>query len=109
MRRIGQVIGLDPERVEEYRRYHAKIWPEIEEAIQQAGIRNYSIYLDGAQLFAYLEYHGPDDEFDQRMEALAEAPRMREWWDIMEPMQRPFEERAHGEWWKKMEEVFHQD
>lgn len=109
MRRIGQVIGLDPERVEEYRRYHAKIWPEIEEAIHQAGIRNYSIYLEGDQLFAYLEYHGPDDEFDQRMEALAEAPRMREWWDIMEPMQRPFENRASGEWWKKMEEVFHQD
>ena len=108
-RRFGQVIGLDPECIEEYRRYHARIWPEIEEAIQQAGIRNYSIYLDREQLFAYFEYHGPDAEFDQRMAALAEAPRMREWWDIMEPMQRPLEDRAPDEWWKNLDEVFHQD
>ena len=55
MRRFGQVIGLDRDRVEEYRKYHAKIWPEIEEAIRQAGICNYSIYLDDDRLFAYLE------------------------------------------------------
>ena len=52
MRRFGQVIGLDRDRVEEYRKYHAKIWPEIEEAIRQAGICNYSIYLDDDRLFA---------------------------------------------------------
>jgi len=109
MRRFGQVIGLDPDRVEEYRKYHAKIWPEIEEAIRHAGIRNYSIYLDDDRLFAYLEYHGPDDEYEQRMEALAQAPRMREWWGIMEPIQKPDRDRLEGEWWKSLEEVFHQD
>ena len=38
---------------------------------------------------------------------MAAAPRMREWWDIMEPMQEPLATREEGEWWAEMEEVFH--
>lgn len=109
MRRFGQVIGLDRARLDEYRRYHGKIWPEIAGAIRAAGIRNYSIYHQDGQLFGYFEYHGPDAEYDARMSALAGAPRMREWWDIMESMQLPVPGRASGEWWANMDEVFHQD
>ena len=43
------------------------------------------------------------------MKSLAAAPRMREWWDIMEPMQIPLVGRKSGEWWTTMEEVFHLD
>ena len=90
MRRFGQVLGLDRARLAEYRRHHAKIWPEIAGAIRAAGIRNYSIYYRDGLLFGYFEYHGPDAEYAARMDALARAPRMREWWATME-------------------EVFHQD
>lgn len=109
MRRFGQTLGIRPECVDEYRRYHARIWPEIERAIREAGIRNYSIFLRGDRLFAFFEYTGPDDEYEARMEALAAAPRMREWWDVMEPMQVPDPEREPGTWWSDMEEVFRQD
>ena len=51
----------------------------------------------------------PDAEYEARMNALAEAPRMREWWDLMEAMQIPDPEREPGSWWSEMEEVFHQD
>jgi L-rhamnose mutarotase len=43
------------------------------------------------------------------MRALAAAPRMREWWDLMEAMQIPLPDRRAGEWWAEMDEVFHQD
>lgn len=109
MKRFGQALGLDPARLEEYRRYHVAIWPEIARAIHEAGIRNYSIFHRKGMLFAYYEYVGPEDEYAARMEALARAPRMREWWDIMEPMQIPDPERDEGEWWSTMEEVFHQE
>src|SRR5690242_6196101 len=99
MKRIGQILGLDPARLDEYKRDHVRIWPEIEAAIREAGIRNYSIFHRRGLLFAYFEYHGPDDEYAARMAALAKAPRMREWWDIMEPMQRPLDDRRPGEWW----------
>lgn len=109
MRRFGQVLGIRPECIAEYKRYHEKIWPEIERAIREAGIRNYSIFLRGEQLFAYYEYTGPANELDARMQALSEAPRMREWWDRMEAMQLPDPDREPGSWWSDMEEVFHQD
>ncbi|MBK9711742.1 MAG: L-rhamnose mutarotase [Kouleothrix sp.] len=109
MRRFGQVIGIDSSRIEEYKRYHAAIWPEIATAIAEAGIRSYSIFWKDDQLFAFFEYAGPDEEYGARMAQLAAAPRMREWWDIMEAMQRPLATRAPGEWWANMEEVFRQD
>jgi L-rhamnose mutarotase len=109
VRRFGQLLGLRPECLEEYKRYHVKIWPEIEGAITAAGIRNYSIFHHRGQLFGYFEYVGPDGEFGARMKTLAEAPRMREWWDVMEPMQVPLEGRPPGAWWTDMEEVFHLD
>lgn len=109
MRRFGQTLGIRPECIEAYKRHHAAIWPEIEDAIRNAGIRRYSIFLLGDRLFGYYEYTGPDDEYATRMEALAAAPRMREWWDLMEAMQVPDPDRAPGTWWSDMEEVFHQD
>jgi L-rhamnose mutarotase len=109
MKRFGQLIGLAPEVLEEYRRYHSAVWPEILGAIRAAGIRNYSLFHCDGKLFAYFEYDGPDAEFDERMRTLARAPRMREWWDIMDSMQRPVEGRSPGDWWANMEEVFHTD
>ena len=109
MRRFGQTLGLRPERLEEYARHHRAIWPEIADAIREAGIRNYSIFHRDGRLFAYFEYTGPPNEYEARMARLAEAPRMREWWDLMEPMQDPDPERPAGTWWSDMDEVFHQD
>jgi len=109
VKRFAQVLGLRPEKREEYERYHERIWPEIALAIHTAGIRNYSIFHHEGRLFAYYEYVGPPEEYEARMQALAEAPRMREWWDLMEPMQVPDPDRAPGTWWSDMKEVFHQD
>ena len=105
--RHGFVLRVKLERLEEYKEYHRAVWPEILEAISEAGIRNYTIFLKDDLLFGYYEYVGPPDEYDQRQQALAAAPRMREWWDIMEPMQEPLATRKQGEWWAEMEEVFH--
>ena len=109
MKRFGQVIRLRPEAEAEYKRIHVKIWPEVEAAIHTAGIRNYSIYLKDGLMFAYFEYHGPDDEYDERMAALAKVSRESGWWDLTEAMQEPLATRQPGEWWAGMEEVFHQD
>jgi L-rhamnose mutarotase len=109
MKRLGQMIYLKPEVEAEYKHIHVKIWPEIENAIREAGITNYSIFLKDGVMFAYFEYSAPDDEFEDRMKRLANAPRMKEWWAITDNMQMPLETRAEGEWWATMEEVFHQD
>ena len=109
MKRHGFRLGLEPECLAEYTRYHVRIWPEIQSAIAAAGIRNYSIFHFHGELFGYYEYVGPEAEYEARMRALADAPRMREWWDIMEAMQIPHPRRKPGTWWAEMDEVFHVD
>jgi L-rhamnose mutarotase len=105
MKRHGQVLKVRPERFEEYKRYHAAVWPEILGKIEDCGIRNYSIYHKDGFLFAYFEYHGHD--FAADMAKMAADPKTQEWWALMMPLQQPLETRAEGEWWAEMEEVFH--
>ena len=107
MKRIASVIGLPPENVEVYDRYHADVWPEVLARLSKSNIQNYSIYRHGDLLFSYMEYVGDDYEAD--MAAIAADPTTQEWWKIMEPMQQPLEDRAEGEWWKELAEVFHLD
>jgi hypothetical protein len=44
MKRYGQVIKVRPEKLEEYKRLHRKVWPEVLDMIRKACIRNYSIF-----------------------------------------------------------------
>jgi L-rhamnose mutarotase len=105
--RYGQVLRVRPERFEEYRRHHAAVWPEVLATITRCQIRNYSIYHKDNVLFAYFEYWG--DDFAADMKRMAADPATRRWWALMEPMQDPLPTRAPGEWWARMEEVFHLD
>lgn len=107
MERHGWVIQIKPGKLEEYKRYHANVWPEVLEMIKQCHIRNYSIYHKDGYLFSYLEYVGEDFQAD--MAKMAADPKTQEWWAIMNPMQQPLPTCAAGEWWATMEEVFHLD
>lgn len=109
MQRMGMVIGLDADKVAEYKRLHADVWPEVLEMITACGIRNYSIFLKEPEnlLFGYWEYHGEDFEADSAR--MAADPKTQEWWSVCMPCQRPLETRQEGEWWAMMEEVFHHD
>jgi L-rhamnose mutarotase len=107
MKRYGSVIGVKRAAVEEYKKQHANVWPEVLETIRRCNIRNYSIYLREDLLFGYFEYHGSDFEAD--MAKMAADPKTQEWWKLVGPMQAPFDSRAKGEWWASMEEVFHLD
>jgi len=109
MQRMGMVIGLKPEKIAEYKRLHASVWPEILDMISRCSIRNYSIFLKEPEnlLFGYWEYHGTDFEADAAK--MAADPKTQEWWDVCMPCQEPLETRKGGEWWAMMEEVFHHD
>ena len=55
MERIGFSMRLLPGSEAEYRRRHAAVWPDLLADLRSAGARNYSIFLRGDDLFAYLE------------------------------------------------------
>ena len=110
--RYGSVIGLRPEKMAEYKKLHAAVWPEVAKAIKAANIRNYSIYLrkldeGNYYLFSYFEYVGQDFQGD--MAKMAANPDVKRWWTFTDPCQKPLRDRKESEWWSAMEEVFHQD
>lgn len=59
MERICFTFQIKPGTEAEYKRRHDEIWPELVAAIQDAGIRNYSLFRRGLQVIAYAECH-PD-------------------------------------------------
>ena len=107
MTRYGQLIRIKADRIEEYKEYHKRVWPDVLAMISTCNIRNYSIFLKDNLLFAYFEYIGED--FSADMARMAADPKTQAWWTIMKPMQEPIETRAEGEWWATMPEVFHAD
>lgn len=106
MERMGFVVRVKPERMEEYKRVHAQVWPEVLDQIRACNIRNYSIFLHEPEhlMFGYYEYHGDDHAAD--MERMAAHARTQEWWDLCKPMMSPLETRADGEFWARMSRIF---
>jgi L-rhamnose mutarotase len=111
-KRYGLVLGVRPEKIAEYKRLHAEVWPGVLALISECHIGNYSIFLRETDpgrfhLFAYFEYRGTDFKADMAM--MAASPEMRRWWDVCEPCQSPVPTALEGDWWAQMEEVFHLD
>jgi L-rhamnose mutarotase len=73
-------MQLNPGMTAEYRRRHDEIWPELAALLREAGISDYSIWLDEDThtLFAILR-RTPD----HTMATLGDSPVMRRWWDYM--------------------------
>ncbi len=76
-------MQLKPGVIDEYRRRHDEIWPELSALLTTSGIHDYSIFLDEAtlSLFAVLKLAEDNDR-----DALPDHPVMKRWWDYMAPL-----------------------
>ena len=81
--------------VAEYRRRHDEIWPELAGLLRQAGIYDYSIFLDEEtlHLFAVLKLRP-----NHMRDTLAIHPLMRRWWDHMADLMETDEGNRPREW-----------
>ena len=106
MKRIGMVIKLRPECVEEYVQLHSKENPGVRDLLNKYHLRNFSIFLHqiGNEWFefGYYEYDGND--FTADMTALANEPQNQLWLEICNPMQIPLDGEKS---WAMMEQVFY--
>lgn len=55
MERFAWKACIHDGKLDEYIRRHDAIWPELVEVLKEAGIRNYSIWNAGNELFGYFE------------------------------------------------------
>ena len=59
MERVCFTFEIRPGTEAEYKRRHDEIWPELVDAIKDAGFENYSLFRRGTTITAYVECH-PD-------------------------------------------------
>ncbi len=102
--RICFVLQVRPDRLDEYRARHRAVWPEMREALTNAGWRNYSLFLrDDGTLVGYLEC----DDFDAARAAM-DATDVNAW--CQAEMQGFFVDlggRSPDQSMRPLEEVFH--
>lgn len=83
MQRVCFTLRVRPNRIEEYRRRHAEVWPEMRDALRQAGWRNYSLFLaDDGVVIGYLEC----DNFESARAAMSASAVNGRWQSEMAPL-----------------------
>ena len=80
MERMAFKMYLNKGQKEEYMRRHDQIWPELKLLLQEAGIREYSIFLDEetSTLFAFQKVTGNGGSQD-----LGQTEIVQRWWKYM--------------------------
>ncbi|MBM3176662.1 MAG: L-rhamnose mutarotase [Bacteroidetes bacterium] len=83
MHRMAFKMKLFPNCEEEYKRRHDLIWPELSSLLQNAGIKEYSIFLEDStgNLFGFLKVQDK-----ALIDRLPEEPIMKKWWDYMKDL-----------------------
>jgi len=73
-------MNLFPGQAAEYRKRHDEIFPELVTALKDAGVSDYSIWLDpeSGHLFGILTRTD-----DHKMDALPDTDIMKRWWAHM--------------------------
>lgn len=73
-------MTLNPGAAREYRRRHDEIWPELVDLLHEAGVSDYSIFIDEetGTLFAVMWRRK-----DHSLSSLPNHPVMQKWWAHM--------------------------
>jgi L-rhamnose mutarotase len=100
--RSAFVLHVRPDRIDEYVEAHASVWPEMLAALAGAGIRNYSIFRAGNDVFGYFEA----DDLGAAERYLAQQEVCTRWQDHMAPL---LEERVPDGGPPQLAEIFRLD
>ena len=80
MQRVAFKMYLKPGCVEEYKKRHDALWPEIKQLLANEGVCDYTIFLDESknELFAVQKIMGDGNSQDLGSNAINQK-----WWDYM--------------------------
>lgn len=107
MKRIGFILKVKQDLIEEYKAHHSNVWQEMKDALKGAGWHNYSLFLrDDGLLFGYFE---TPVSLDAARDAMSKTDVNERWQALMAPY---FEFPPGGRADRmliELEEVFHVD
>ena len=106
MKRVCFVLQVKADRLEEYKRRHRTVWPEMLAALREAGWSNYSLFLrDDGVLVGYLE----TEDFERARAGMAGLEVNERWQREMRDFFVQPEGLLPDRAMQPLEEVFHLD
>ncbi len=106
MQRVCFLLRVKKDKLEEYKRRHAEVWPDMLQALRETGWHNYSLFLrEDGLLIGYLET--PD--FEAAKAGMAEREVNERWQTDMAPFFEALDGQHADESMMALEEVFHLD
>lgn len=105
MKRIGFLLKVKEDRIEEYKARHQNVWPEMQEALRRTGWHNYSLFLakDGL-LFGYFET--PED-LQTAVDGMSKEEVNARWQEWMAPFFENIGGKHADEGLLELEQVFY--
>jgi L-rhamnose mutarotase len=105
--RVCFLARVRPDRLDEYRAAHRRVWPEMTAALSSAGWANYSIFLaDDGLLVGYLE----TDDYEAALERMAQTGVNGRWQAEMAPCFAGLgDDERPDEGFRRITEIFHLD
>lgn len=80
MEKIAFKMMLNPAQASEYKKRHDEIWPDLSELLREAGISDYSIFLDEETNILFAVLRRTDNH---SMDELPSTEIMQRWWSFM--------------------------
>lgn len=106
MQRVGFLLQVKKDRIDEYRKHHEAVWPEMLAALRRTGWHNYSLFMrDDGLLFGYFE---AAESFSASLEGMAKEQINLKWQEFMGPYFESISGRPDQNM-ITLEEVFHTD
>jgi L-rhamnose mutarotase len=104
VQRICFLLKVRQDRIEEYRRRHHEVWPDMLAALSAAGWRNYSLFLrEDGLLVGYLE----TEDFDRARADMDATEVNRRWQRDMADFFESLDGTAPDAAMRPLTEVFH--
>ena len=83
MTRVGFQFRINPEIVEEYKRLHQNVWPEMLAALRESGWHNYTLFMrEDGLVFGYFE---TEESLSAAQAKMAATEVNTRWQEFMAP------------------------
>jgi L-rhamnose mutarotase len=107
MKRIGFLLKVRPEKLQEYKKHHQSVWPEMLDALGRNGWHNYSLFArEDGLLFGYFE---TPTNLQRALAGMDEEEINDRWQELMAPYFENLDGSYPDENMVELEEVFHLD
>ena len=104
MERVCFLGRVRAERLAEYRERHERVWPEMLDALRQAGWSNYSLFLtEDGLLVGYLE----TQDYQAALDRMAGTEVNARWQAEMAPYFTELDGRPPDQGFRRITEIFH--